>query len=121
MPNRNVLEEFIATVVAGKHDAAIERYYTEDASMQENLDPPRNGREGLVAREKAVMAAFKSIGSECVRPVFVDSDRVVIRWIFTFKSADGKERRMDELAYQRWEGDRIAEERFYYDPKQMQA
>src|SRR5258708_26405230 len=99
MPNRNVLEEFIATVVAGKHDSAIERYYTEDASMQENLDPPRNGRDGLVARERAVMAAFESIGTECLRPVFVDRNRVVIRWIFTFKRADGKERRKDELAY----------------------
>ncbi len=28
---------------------------------------------------------------------------------------------MDELAYQRWDGNKIAEERFYYDPKQMQA
>jgi hypothetical protein len=25
---------------------------------------------------------------------------------------------IDELAYQRWDGDRIAEERFYYDPVQ---
>ena len=121
MPDRNVLEEFIATVVAGRHDAAIERYYTEDATMQENLAPPRGGREALVARERAVMAAFKSIATECVRPVFVDGDHVVIRWIFAFESADGSKRQMDELAYQRWSGDRIAEERFYYDPKQMQA
>ncbi len=121
MPNRNVLDEFIATVVSGRHDAAIERYYTDDASMQENLDPPRKGREILVARERAVMAAFKSIDTKCVGPVFVDGDRVVIRWIFEFESADGHKRQMDELAYQRWDGDRIAEERFYYDPKQMQA
>jgi hypothetical protein len=26
---------------------------------------------------------------------------------------------MDELAYQRWEGERIAEETFYYDPSQL--
>jgi hypothetical protein len=25
---------------------------------------------------------------------------------------------MEELAYQRWEGDRIAEETFFYDPAQ---
>lgn len=121
MPNRNVLEEFIATVVAGEHDFAIERYYTEDASMQENFDPPRLGRDGLVARERTVMAAFKSISTECVRPAFVDGDHAVIRWIFEFERTDGSKLRMEELAYQRWQGDRIAEERFYYDPKQMQA
>jgi hypothetical protein len=28
---------------------------------------------------------------------------------------------MDELALQRWRGDRIVEERFYYDPAQLAA
>jgi hypothetical protein len=27
---------------------------------------------------------------------------------------------MDELAYQRWQGDRIVEEKFFYDPRQLQ-
>jgi len=26
---------------------------------------------------------------------------------------------MEELALQRWEGDRIAQERFFYDPRQV--
>ena len=28
---------------------------------------------------------------------------------------------MEELAYQRWEGERIAEETFFYDPAQLIA
>src|SRR5215472_17202597 len=110
MPDRNILEAFITTVVAGRHDEAIECYYPAEASMQENFDPPRKGREGLVARERAVMAAFKSIATTCVRPVFVDGDRVVIRWIFEFERPDGGKMCMDELAYQRWDGDKVAEE-----------
>ena len=121
MPSQAVLDRFIATVVAGRHDIAIENFYTTGASMQENLDPPRVGRDGLVARERAVMSAFKSIETTCVPPVFIDGDRVVIRWQFEFRRADAGGFRLDELAYQRWEGDKIAEERFYYDPKQMQA
>jgi hypothetical protein len=121
MPTRETLERFIATVVSGKHDRAIEDFYTADASMQENLDEPRKGRDGLVTRERAVMAMFKSIGTTCVRPVFVDGERVVINWIFEFERPDGGRIRMDELAYQRWDGDKIVEERFYYDPKQMQT
>src|SRR5215472_16926269 len=108
MPDRKILEEFIATVVSGRHDEEIEGYYHAGASMQENLDPPREGRDGLVARERAVMAAFKSIGTTCVRPVFVDGDRVVIRWLFDFRRADGGGFRMDELAYQLWDDDKIA-------------
>jgi hypothetical protein len=41
MPSRARLDEFIAAVVSGDHAGAIERYYTEDASMQENASAPR--------------------------------------------------------------------------------
>ena len=40
MPSRARLDEFIAAVVSGDHTGAIERYFTEDASMQENAAPP---------------------------------------------------------------------------------
>ena len=42
MPSRALLDEFIAVVESGDHAGAIERYYTEDASMQENAAPPRH-------------------------------------------------------------------------------
>jgi ketosteroid isomerase-like protein len=54
-----------------------------------------------------------------VAPVFVSGDQVVIHWIFEFVKADGGVVRIEELAHQRWEGEKIAEERFYYDPAQM--
>ena len=59
------------------------------------------------------------MSSTCVRPVFVHGDRVVIRWIFRFEWLDGTVTRMEELAYQRWEGERVAEEEFFYDPAQL--
>ena len=40
MPSRLRLDEFIAVVESGDHAGAIERYYTEDASMQENTARP---------------------------------------------------------------------------------
>jgi len=43
---------------------------------------------------------------------------VVIRWQFEFIPPEGPPMVLDELALQRWEGERIAEERFYYDPRQ---
>jgi len=119
MPDRMSFERFIAEVVAGRHDLAIELFYTPDASMQENFDPPRKGRDNLIARERQVMASFKSIRTECVGPTFLSGDHTVVRWVFEFEGHDGTKRRMEELAYQRWEGDRIAEERFYYDPTQL--
>ena len=54
MPSRERLNEFIAVVESGDHAGAIERYYTEDSSMQENAAPPRVGRGLLVAHERGV-------------------------------------------------------------------
>ena len=42
----------------------------------------------------------------------------MIRWIFDFDWLDGSITHMEELAYQRWEGEQIAEETFFYDPAQ---
>ena len=120
MPTREVIERFVARVESNEHDKAIAEFYTEDASMQENQAEPRRGRDQLVAHEKAVLARAKTVTSECVRPIFVSGDRVVIRWKFRFIWLDGSSTQMEEIAYQRWRGDQIAEEQFFYDPVQRE-
>lgn len=120
MPTPKTLERFIARVEQNAHSEAIEEFYTVAASMQENFGEPRVGRDLLVQHEKRVLERAKSVRSTCVRPVFVSGDNVVIRWIFEFEWAKGGQMRMEELAYQRWEGERIAEEQFFYDPAQRQ-
>jgi ketosteroid isomerase-like protein len=118
MPTAETLERFIAQVEANAHVEACQDFYDVDSTMQENQSPPRVGRDAHVAAERKVMARVKSLRSQCVRPVFMNGDRVVIRWIFEFEWLDGSVTRMDELSYQRWDGERIAEETFYYDPAQ---
>ena len=115
MPTRARLDEFIAVVVSGDHAGAIERYYTEDATMQENAAPPRVGRDLLVAQERATLERTKSVTSTCVSSI-LDGDRVAIHWIFDFIFHSGKTGQIDEIAWQEWRGDRIFRERFFYDP-----
>jgi hypothetical protein len=119
MPSPATLERFIARVESNAHAEAIAEFYTESASMRENRKAPRVGREELIAREKKTRARARSLESICVRPVFVAGERVVIRWIFRFEWLDGTRTEMEELAYQRWEGEKIAEEEFFYDPAQV--
>lgn len=119
MPTVAIIERFIARVESNAHVEAIEDFYTEHASMRENMHPPRVGRDALVANERAVLARVRSVQSRCVRPVFVDGDLVVVRWIFRFEGLDGRVRELEELAYQRWQGDRIVQEQFFYDPAQF--
>lgn len=121
MPSPATLESFIALVEANEHVRAIEQHYAPHASMQENDAPPRRGRELLAANEARVLARMRAVKSTCVRPVFTHGDLVVIRWIFQFEALDGKRTRIEELAYQRWEGEKVVEEKFFYDPKQLQS
>jgi len=120
MPSRDRLDEFIAAVESGDHAGAIERYYTEDASMQENAAPPRVGRDVLVARERGVLAMVSHVYSKAVSSV-VEGDHVAIHWIFELTDKSGKVRRVDEVAMQEWRGDRIFRELFFYDPSKPNA
>lgn len=120
MPSAEVLSRFIARLESNAHVEAIEEFYAPDASMQENELPPRTGRDALVANERRVLSRARSVTSACVRPVFVSGNRVVIRWVFEFEALDATVTRLEELAYQRWEDNRIVEEKFFYDPRQLQ-
>lgn len=119
MPPPDRLNAFIARVEENAHAEAIEEFYTPDATMRENLGPPRVGRDHLVAHERAALSRARSVTSQCIRPVFVAGDLVVIRWVFEFTWLDGSIGRIEELAYQQWQGDRIAAEQFFYDPSQF--
>ena len=118
MPTRERVQAFVAMVEANEFVEAIRQFYTEDATMQENLGVIRLGREALVAHEAATLRSVMSIttrpGSTCA----IDGDHAVVRWVFDIVLADGTTFALDELAYQTWRGDHIAQERFYYDPAQ---
>ena len=106
MPSRARLDEFIATVESNDHAGAIERYYTEDASMQENAAPPRVGRDVLVAHERACWSGWRrSIRNACLRRS--RATVCAIHWNFEMTDKAGKTRHFDEIALQEWRGDRI--------------
>jgi ketosteroid isomerase-like protein len=120
MPSRERLNEFIAVVESGDHAGAIERYYTEDSSMQENAARPRVGRDVLVAHERAVLERMSHVYSRAICSV-VEGDRVAIHWNFELTDKSGLVRRFDEVSLQDWRGDRIFRERFFYDPSTVKA
>lgn len=119
MPSLKTLEAFIARVEQNAHVEAIAEFYSETATMQENQAAPRQGRALLIAHEQQVMAKVRSVRSQCLRPALVQGDTVVIRWRFEFEWLNGRKSQIEELAYQRWQGEQIAQEQFFYDPAQM--
>ena len=121
MPSRKTVEALIETVEKGDFLGAIERFYADDASMQENQAEPRRGRAALLENERKLLAGVKAVRGHCVRPVLQDGDTVAIQWVFEFEGRDGKVVRMEEVAHQSWRGEQILRERFFYDPAQMRG
>jgi ketosteroid isomerase-like protein len=115
MPSRERVQAFVDVVLAGDFVQSIRDFYAEDATAQENLNPPRVGREALIAYEQKTLDSMRKV-SPHLTTLLVDGDRVVIGWRFDMTSHEGVTRRLDELSLQTWRGDRIVSERFFYDP-----
>jgi ketosteroid isomerase-like protein len=118
MPTRERVQAFVALVEGAQYVEALEQFYHPDASMQDNQQARRQGLERLIADERATMARFETMKTDPVTDLLIDGDKVMIRWRFTFTPAAGPPMVMEEITLQRWDGDRIAEERFFYDPRQ---
>ena len=119
MPDRSQVEALIARVKDGAYVEAIEAFYAEGATMQENLAVPREGRDHLVQHERGVLAGLKQMRTLSAGPVLVDGEHAVIKWVFEMTLADGTTRQLEELALQRWQDGRIVAEQFFYDPAQL--
>lgn len=119
MPSRATIEAFSAAVESGDHVGAIERFYAADASTRENMAPPTVGRDVLAARERKVLASYKSVATKRLSPILMEGDTVVFHWRFEFTPENGPVRAMEEIALQTWRGEELIAEQFFYDPRQM--
>ncbi|TCU78251.1 SnoaL-like protein [Bradyrhizobium sp. R2.2-H] len=119
MPSRDIVETFAKRVEDGDFVGAIEHFCAPDAATYENDAAPTVGRDKLAAKERGVLAAFKTVKAVRIGPSLIEGDHVATRWRFSFTNAEGVTRTLDEIAWQIWRGDELIEERFYYDPKQL--
>ena len=119
MPKLSTIESFIKAVEQQPHDEVIERFYTENASIQENQNAPRVGRDFLLKYERAALQQAERVDSICIRPFFQEQNEVMIRWKFKFYWKNNTVSEIEEVAHQVWDGERIQQEHFFYDPQQM--
>jgi hypothetical protein len=80
------------------------------------LNPPRVGMTALLENEQRAMANFAATPVTRAESFLLDGDRAAINWVFEYSDVKGRRRRLDEIAYQIWSGDKIIRERFFYDP-----
>jgi hypothetical protein len=118
---RQRVEMLIAMAEQGKFLEAIQEFYADDATMQENNQPPRVGLAALLENERRVLASLKEIRVNRAGSFIVDGDRAAINWVYHFIDSQGRELPRDELADQVWRDGKIVCERFFYTGDAMKT
>lgn len=101
---------------SGQAMEALDQYYHDNVIVQDGPTEPRHGKE---AQRKAVQEWFgmvKEFHGSGIGAITANEEEgitTVESWSeITFQ--DGSRVKMEEVGVQKWEGDKIIHERFYY-------
>jgi ketosteroid isomerase-like protein len=101
----------------GKMLEAFEKYYHNDVVMVEATGETRKGKEANRKFQQEFMGMIKEVHGTGVRTITSNEKEgitMVESWMdATYK--DGNKVMMEEVAVQKWKGDKIIHERFYYN------
>ena len=101
----------------GKMMEAFEKYYHNDIVMVEATGESRKGKDANRKFEKEFMGMIKEFHGAGVTAITAnekEATTMVESWM-DVTLADGKRNKMEEVAVQKWKGDQIIHERFYYN------
>lgn len=115
MSTRERVLELVEYAKAGRIPEAIEEFYADGVTMQENRQPPTVGKAANLARERAFGDSVETWHEVTARSIAVDGDQALIEWVFDYTTREGRRIRMEEIAQQTWRDGRIERERFFYD------
>ncbi|MEO0895912.1 MAG: nuclear transport factor 2 family protein [Bacteroidota bacterium] len=109
-------QDIYAQIGQGKLLEAFDQYYSDNVVMTE----PMGTREGKVACREYEIQFLNSIaevhGLE-VKNIASDEENATtfIENVLDVSFKDGNRAKMEQVSVQKWEGDQIVHERFYYD------
>ncbi len=111
-------KDIMDKVLSGRILQAFEEYYHEDVVMIEGSGDVRKGKDVSRKSIKRFMARLEAWNDGKVIAITSDEEKgitMIESWIdVTFHG--GMHIKMEQVARQKWLGDKIIEERFYYNP-----
>ncbi|MDL1948260.1 ester cyclase [Acidobacteria bacterium ACD] len=116
MVDRSRIDSLIEYTLDNRLIEALNEFYHPDVVMQENCQPPRVGLAASLERQRAAQAMTAEIHEVKAAIVLHDGDNAAIEWHAEWTMVGGARFRIEEIALQRWRGNRIIHERFFYDP-----
>lgn len=104
-------------VAQGKMLDAFDKYYSKDVVMIEATGEVRKGKEANRKFQNDFVGMMKELHGSGVTAITADEKTgvtMIESWMdLTFQ--DGNRVKMEEVAVQKWKGDQIVNERFYYN------
>lgn len=109
--------EMYGMIGEGKMMDAFEKYYAENVVMVEGNGDKREGKDKNREFELQFLSSIKEMHGGGVTAITSNEETgvtMVETWMDT-SYKDGNRMKMEEIAVQKWEGDKIVHERFYYN------
>lgn len=115
------IKDMYAMIEAGQTMEALDKYYHDDVVVIDGTSDPRNGKEEqrkAVEQWVAMVKEFHGSGFNAITANEETGETSVESWTeITFQ--DGTRVKMEEVGVQKWQGDKIIHERFYYSMPDM--
>lgn len=112
---KNSVLELNTLIENGETIKAIELYYAEHVTMQENEEPPRIGKDVNLAQEKKNVAGVKSAKCTLLRQVIDETQGLVFsEWRLIFTYPNDETYQITEISVQNWQDGLVIKEKFYY-------
>ncbi len=107
----NELNEMI---IAGDALKALDKFYAEDVSMQENDKAPTVGLAANRERENNFFSSLTEFRGAKVLSNGVGGNTSFSNWFMDFTHKDFGDRTFTQVSVRTWENDKIVKEVFYY-------
>ena len=111
------VEELNQMILSGDIMGAFEKFYADDAVMQDNEMPAREGKEACREAEEAFVNNLTEFRGAKVRNVMISEDAGVaaVEWDFDYTHKEWGDRNYTQVAVQRWKDGKIVSEKFVYN------
>ena len=111
-----MVEDLNQMILNGQLLEAHDKHYADDVIQQENEMAPTVGKAANRKREEQFLADVTEFRGADVKAVAVDpkNDTTIVEWFFDYDHREWGTRRYHQTAVQRWRGEQIVHERFYY-------
>ena len=102
-------------VLAGKAMEAFEEFYAEDVVMQENSEPPIEGKDANRKREMEFFDMVEEFHGAKLLSSAVNGDVTFSEWEWDMTLKGVGRVKLSQVAVRRWRDGKVARERFYYN------